>query len=350
MKIGLYGLPTAGKTTILSQIDFAPVLIGSDLLRKIAPSFSTFSDSKQNMVRKRLAQSLREKDSFLMDGHYSFGEKTVFTDEDGSLYDVFLYLYLSPEILQKRMERSPKNQKYSAFDIARWQQSEIEGLRTWCHNHNKDFYVLDNPPQNHYTDVTEPISFIREIMEGYSCVRSARECVDKILSSDGSSRIILTDGDRTLIKGDSSSAVFQYSTHLFDGNFYTGYQTWKQAKEFRSVDISSQVGLPLHFSEAILDRLDQHTYILTSGHPGIWKQLSAQLHLHCFWGNQMSAETKFFITKFLQEAGRTVIAYGDSLGDYYMLKQADHGYLVTKSDRSVSRSLKGKDLGGIEFV
>ena len=50
------------------------------------------------------------------------------------------------------------------------------------------------------------------------------------------------------------------------------------------------------------------------------------------------------------EAGRTVIAYGDSLGDYYMLKQADHGYLVTKSDRSVSRSLKGKDLGGIEFV
>ena len=82
MKIGLYGLPTAGKTTILSQIDFAPVLIGSDLLRKIAPSFSTFSDSKQNMVRKRLAQSLREKDSFLMDGHYSFGEKTVFTDED----------------------------------------------------------------------------------------------------------------------------------------------------------------------------------------------------------------------------------------------------------------------------
>ena len=331
MKIGLYGLPTAGKTTILSQIDFAPVLIGSDLLRKIAPSFSTFSDSKQNMVRKRLAQSLREKDSFLMDGHYSFGEKTVFTDEDGSLYDVFLYLYLSPEILQKRMERSPKNQKYSAFDIARWQQSEIEGLRTWCHNHNKDFYVLDNPPQNHFTDVTEPISFIREIMEGYSCVRSARECVDKILSSDGSSRIILTDGDRTLIKEDSSSAVFQ-------------------AKEFRSVDISSQVGLPLHFSEAILDRLDQHTYILTSGHPGIWKQLSAQLHLHCFWGNQMSAETKFFITKFLQEAGRTVIAYWDSVGDYYMLKQAEHGYLVTKSYRSVSRSLKGKDLGGIEFV
>ncbi len=45
-----------------------------------------------------------------------------------------------------------------------------------------------------------------------------------------------------------------------------------------------------------------------------------------------------------------MIAYGDSMGDYYMLKQADYGYLVTKPDRSVSRSLKGKDFGGIDLV
>ena len=64
----------------------------------------------------------------------------------------------------------------------------------------------------------------------------------------------------------------------------------------------------------------------------------------------MSADAKFFITKFLQEAGKTVIAYGDSMNDYYMLKQANLGYLVMKSDGSISRSLSGKDLGGIEFV
>ena len=38
------------------------------------------------------------------------------------------------------------------------------------------------------------------------------------------------------------------------------------------------------------------------------------------------------------------------MNDYYMLKQADKGYLVTKADGTVSKSLKGKDLGGIEFV
>lgn len=350
MRIGLYGLPTAGKTTILNQIDFAPVLIGSGLLHRIAPSFSALSDGEQCMARRRLAQSLQEKDSFLMDGHYAFGEKTVFTAEDGSLYDVFLYLYISPEILQQRMELSPKNRKYSAFDIAWWQQSEIEGLRAWCHRSNKDFYVLDNPPRNSFTDVTEPISFIRAIMNGYSCARFARECANEILSSDSSPEITLTDGDRTLTKEDSSSAVFQYSTHLFDGNFYTGYQAWKQGKDFSAVDISPQTSLPIQFSKAILDRQDRHAYILTSGHPEIWKQLSSQLRLPCFGGNQMCADTKFFITKFLQEAGRTVTAYGDSMNDYYMLKQAERGYLVTKPNGSISRSLNGKDLGGIKLV
>lgn len=350
MRIGLYGLPTAGKTTILSRINFAPVFTGSGLLHEMVPSFSSLTDDEQRAVRERLALSLQEKEHFLMDGHYAFGEKTVFTEEDGNLYDVFLYLYVSPGILRERMERAPRNRKYSALDIARWQQSEVEGLRAWCHSRSKDFYVLDNPPENQFADVTEPISFIRAIMDGYSCVRFARECADRILSGDSSPRITLTDGDKTLIKEDSSSAVFQYRTHLFDGNFYTGYQTWRQGKEFRTADISIPIDPPVHFSKTILDRLNRHTCILTSGHPKIWRQLSEQLGLLCFSGDQMSAETKYFITKFLQEAGRTVTAYGDSMSDYYMLRQADHGYLVTRPDGSMSRSLKGRDMGGIRLV
>lgn len=78
MRIGLYGLPAAGKTTIPNQIDFVPVLTGSDLLRKLAPSFSTLSADEQCVVRKRLALSLQEKDTFLMDGHYAFGDKVVY--------------------------------------------------------------------------------------------------------------------------------------------------------------------------------------------------------------------------------------------------------------------------------
>ena len=59
---------------------------------------------------------------------------------------------------------------------------------------------------------------------------------------------------------------------------------------------------------------------------------------------------KFFITKKLQEAGKTVIAYGDGMNDYYMLKKADVGYLIPKEDGTISRSLKGKNLGGVDIV
>ena len=64
----------------------------------------------------------------------------------------------------------------------------------------------------------------------------------------------------------------------------------------------------------------------------------------------MCSDTKYFITKFLQDRGSKVIAFGDSMNDYYMLKQADDSYLVLKQDGSVSSSLNGKNLEGIVFV
>ena len=45
-----------------------------------------------------------------------------------------------------------------------------------------------------------------------------------------------------------------------------------------------------------------------------------------------------------------MIAYGDSRNDYYMLLAADEGFLVAKSDGTISRSLKNMDLGGINIV
>ena len=69
-----------------------------------------------------------------------------------------------------------------------------------------------------------------------------------------------------------------------------------------------------------------------------------------YCGEQMSAETKYFIVKFLQEQGVRIVAYGDSMNDYYMLKQADEGYLIAKADGTLSRSLKYMDTEGITVV
>ena len=350
MRIGLYGMPTAGKTHILERLDFIEVAAGSRLLREYDPDFDSRDEAGKERDRKALAQIMMTKETFIMDGHYAFGDETAFTEDDGRMYDVFLYLYVSPDTLRERMEASDKNRKYLKYDIAGWQDTEIAGLRKYCQDNGKDFYVLDNPPTNRFEDVSDVIEFIRGIVAGYSCAAYAKECAEHILRKSKSDTIVLLDGDKTLSVEDSSNAVFGYKTHLYDGNFYTGYQAWRQNKEFKKYSFDDIDEMPVHFNETVKKAITEDTYILTSGHGRIWRFIAGQLGLDFFYGAQMSAETKLYITKHLQAAGKHVIAYGDGLNDYFMLRQADEGYLVAKKDGTISKSLKGKDTEGLIIV
>ncbi len=350
MRIGLYGMPSAGKTCLLKQIDFMEVVTGSKLLREMAPDFDTRDNIGRRKVREAVAKKLLEKSDFIMDGHYAFGDELAFTEEDGNLYDVCVYLYIEPSVLRERMNKSEKNRKYLSYDIEAWQQREIAGLREYCHTHEKDFYVADHPPANVFEDISETVAFLKEIAEGYSCISYARKCVDKILKQSTSDIVVLFDGDKTLIREDSSRALLGYRTSLFDGNFYTGYQIWKQYKEFKNYTVSEIEEQSVTFRKEICAYITDNSYILTSGHKDIWKALAEKLQIPFFGGWEMSAETKYFITKWLQKAGKYVIAYGDGMVDYFMLKQAEEGYLVTREDGLVSQSLTGRDWRGLTLV
>ena len=350
MRIALYGMPTAGKTHILNQLDFIDVISGSKMLRTYDPDFDSRDKERKEQDRKTIARLLLDKETFIMDGHYAFGNEMAFTVNDGILYDVFLYLYISPNILKSRMELSEKNKQYLKYDIANWQRSEIEGLREYCHKNNKDFYVIDNPPEDCFDDVSVVISFIKSIMDGFSCVAYAKRCADSILKQSDSETINLYDGDKTLTIEDSSNISFGYTTNLYDGNYYTGFQSWKQRREFAEYDIDELVDVPVHYNDNIKATISKDSFILTSGHERVWHYLAGKLGIEFFCGEEMAADTKYYITKFLQEAGKRVIAYGDGMNDYYMLKKADRGYLVLKSDGSISKSLKGRELEGVNIV
>ena len=350
MRIGLYGMPAAGKSYLLDQVDFIEVKQGSRMLREICCDFDSKDDEVKRTIRRKLAKLLSSEDAFIMDGHYSFGDKIAFTESDGQLYDAFLYLYVSPEVLKKRMETSERNSKYLVYDIAEWQESEIESLRKYCHNNDKDFYIIDNPPENFFGDVTEVLEFIKAVANGYSCLGFAKKCSDEILKKTDSDTVVLMDGDKTITIEDSSYAVFGYSTHVYDGNFYTGYQSWRQDKEFKTYNIDALSEMPVALNEAVCEAFTDNTYILTSGHKRVWGYISQRLNIPFYQGVEMAAETKLFITKFLQYAGKKVIAYGDGMNDYYMLKQANTGYLVTKKDGTISRSLKARNLEGLILV
>ena len=153
MRLGLYGLPAAGKTYILDRINGIKVFHGSDMLFDLDKDFHNTDENGRKAARKELANSLLKKDDFIMDGHYSFGDNVVFTKEDGKLYDAFLYLYIEPRVLKSRMEKSSKNIKCLKFDIEKWQNTEIEKLREYCHEHNKDFYVIDNQDLGYFDDI-----------------------------------------------------------------------------------------------------------------------------------------------------------------------------------------------------
>lgn len=350
MRIGLYGMPAAGKTFLLDQIDFIEAAAGSRLLKAYDPDFDTRDKAGREQDRKAVARRMMDKETFIMDGHYAFGDEIAFTEEDGKLYDAYLYLYVSPDILQERMAASGKNRKYLKFDITKWQNKEISGLRKHCHDECRDFYVIDHPSGPCLEDGSAVIRFIKDIVEGYSCVSYAQECADYIIDRSKSDTIVLLDGDKTLIIEDSSQTIFGYQTHLYDNNFYTGYQAWKQNEEFKQYPFDDLTEMPVHFNEKVKSAVTEDSFILTSGHERVWRLLSKQLGLDFFCGIQMSAETKFFITKFLQAAGKRVIAYGDGMNDYFMLKQADEGYLVTKQDGTISRSLRGRDTEGLVIV
>lgn len=349
MRLGLYGLPAAGKTYILDRINGIKVFNGSDMLFDLDKDFHHTDENGRKAVRKKLANSLLTENNFIMDGHYSFGDNVVFTKEDGKLYDAFLYLYIEPRVLKSRMEKSSKNIKYLKYDIKKWQNNEIEKLREYCHENNKDFYVIDNQDLGYFDDIYTVLKFIYAVSDGFSCVNFAKEAANDILSMSDFTDITLTDGDRTLIREDSSSLI-GYKTHIFDGNFYTGFQSFVHHENMMKYTNASKK-LPISeitYNDFVLKHMD-NGFILTSGQPDIWKNISEKIKRPVFFGNQMSADTKFFITKFLQK-NRNVRAFGDSMNDYFMLKRADEAFLIAKPTGEISSSLKNRNLEGIQIV
>ena len=354
MRIGLYGVPTAGKTYILEKIKFMPVLVGSKLLRERNTNFDNCDEIEKENTRKQVAKLLiNENKSFIMDGHYSFGDKIAFTEEEGQMYDIYLYLYVSPEILKQRITTSLKNSsKYANFDIEQWQNKEILDLRQFCHQNNKDFYIIDNPKSHYDEEYTLLVlNFIKDIVLGYSCVSYAEKCANCIIQESKSDIVHLFDGDKSLTLEDTSKSIIAYKTDIFDNNFYTGFQIWKQYQEFNYYPLAQNIDIStIKYNEKVKNNLTANSFILSSGHKIIWEKISQYLGITYYGGIQLSAETKFFITKKLQEANKFVIAYGDSNNDYYMLKQANKGFLVRKADGSISKSLINQNLAGLNYV
>ena len=350
MKYVLYGLPCAGKTTLFEGLTI-PVVHGSKELNRMASGrFSDFSDPEKNAMRIRYAEQLKARtDSFISDGHYSFLDDVAFTVSDGELYDVFIYLYCEPDVISERLKCSDKNSRFAQLSVERirkWQSFEIESLRGECHKRNKDFYVV--------RDITAEglQAFIDKTQNDFSSYALAEDIAERIMHIyPEPCDIHICDGDKTIIEQDSFRVCTDgHITHVFDDNFYTGYQAFQFTNEVKNLQYDIEKLRTMNLNGMIYNRIaDKNYVILSSGIEILWERLAKQIGLKNVIANTLiSADTKFFVVKLLQEKGYTVTAYGDGKNDLYMLKQANHGYLYI--GKYLSRSLRDADILGVNLI
>ena len=354
MRIALYGLPCAGKTTILSSLKNVRVVNGSQELNKMSGgTFNTLAEEEKNNYRIKYIEFLMSltDDLILSDGHYSFLENVVFTEQDAQAYDVFIYLFCSAETLLSRYACSDKNKKYAELSIARieqWQNFEIEHLRYECHRNNKDFYAVNGE------DLTAEdfAMFLEKINGGYSSYSIAEAIVKRIIEAyPNPCTMCLVDGDKTLIVQDSFRVCSKgCKTTIFDGNFYTGYQSLMFAEEEKKIEYDYEFLDTIEINHQVYDIIKNNPYFVISA--GITELLTRLARIHNFKNviasPLISADTKYYIVKLLQNKGYVIKAYGDSKNDLYMLQAANEGYLCTAE--RLSRSHVGANMSNLRLI
>lgn len=318
MKIALYGMPCAGKSTLMDRITDAKVINGSQELRRICGgSFSELLEEEKHQVRIKYTEYINalNDEVIVSDGHYSFMETVAFTEADGDLYDIFIYLYCSPENLKERYALSEKNAKFAGESIEslrQWQEFEINNLREECHRRNKDFYVVsDNEEeQNNFFD------FLSLLREGFSSYDLATDICNQIMEQFNKQDILyMVDGDKTIIIQDSYRFCCNGKTKIFDGDFYTGYQSFLFEKELQTASIDKSKIAEITINNEVYDIVASNNYVvLSSGIKDLWSDIANAKNLGTIFASPyISADVKYYVVKQLREHGYTIFAYGDTV-------------------------------------
>ncbi len=355
MKIALYGMPCAGKTTLLDALDGRIHIInGSSWLNEATKgTFSLLPEKEKTEWRIKYTEYLAgiSDTDIISDGHYAFEDTVVFTNADGDIYDVFIYLYCEPEEVLSRMKASEKNQKYAHLSvdmISEWQNREIEQLRLQCHNRNKDFYVIRSETVTK-VDFTD---FIDAILSGFSSYQIAIDLVDKIRGwFPTPCELSIVDGDKTFINEDSFRLCSHgFTTTVFDGDFYTGYQSYCFEKETSLLSFQFDNLQKCTLNEQVWSRIRNEQYVvLSAGITSLWEKLAKQMNIPYILASPLiSADSKYYVAKHLRNLGYKIKGYGDSKNDLYLLKEADEGYLCLGT--RISRSLANVDAFGLHIL
>ena len=365
MIIGLYGISGCGKTSLCKLIekytDIFRMIDGSVLMEEIIPGgisgFKKMSDTDKYKYREIVIREIesRHRDSSyhtIVTGHYSFlkadGEYEIaWTEADGNIYDHIFCIKDSASEIRKQCINDSNRVRidHPVSKIEQWQNLECENLEENCKLKNIPFSLITSH------EIDNRLIEFYEILSKNKIIELCKE-----LKPSSNKKFSIFDCDGTLFAGDSldylSDSEYMNKRKIrsiFEKNGdYCFKSFFEIAQYYSQVPFEIMQNFIDHASRAIIlnpDMLDilrnnehdRQLIWITSGFPEIWKSIAQKygLKVTIIGGNNLltsdfiiSNEEKELLVQTLVEKGAEVFAYGDSMVDAGMLKNAQQAFLV----------------------
>lgn len=407
-----YGVQGSGKSHLLNELkksldaeDFS-FFEGAELLRRFIPGdpkeFNLLPEAQKTHARRHAIEATSfncsvSKTIGVVSGHYNFvdakgHEDIVWTESDQKVFTHILYLYVDPEVIQKRRESDESRSRHQipTKQLQHWQDLEMSGLCNICYANGIIFSVIRDPStkaldENAVKEDTVHIQ-AKTILQVISTseetnLAHVKADVDKIVEVGNPigrkpETMLVLDGDGTLCSEDTGMMFWEKSgadnpkwphrlKSIFGGPLGYTYHAFLQAmllyQEFHPEtykkmcrEVANQVVLHPQISK-LLGRVKQERYagaiVVTCGLKQVWEYVLERhrLPLKVVGGGRaadgyvVTAEVKAAVVDYLkQKYNMFVWAFGDSELDLEMMKVANQAIVVVGSEETRSKTMEKK--------
>lgn len=370
IKICLAGLSGSGKTTLIKKLQKKcniEFIEGSKKLCEIAgiskEELKLLNEGGKTKVRKQFLeyiQTYNNPKTIIVDGHYSFINNNgdiddiAMGEEDFKIYDVFLFLDIEIQELQKRLYK--RDRKYITLEVLqKWYDFELNGLQNKSREHQKIFSVINDNDEA----VGEFIMALQnnpETIMPQNIFESFMEDNRKIINKY--KRIILVDCDGVLSKNNMVKEFYKINaveSYKIDDAFhrhryYGFYQFFRltqkrleiEESEFLKACNDSVKSIQLNWN-LINSLIAQEAVVIaiTLGIRTCWYKIFQNYNIPFLLVSNnrhdvIAQDTKGYFTKKLVDIGYEVMAIGDDIGDAQMLETAHKPIIIqTKKEQEL---------------
>ncbi|KAF9050827.1 hypothetical protein BDZ89DRAFT_1032876 [Hymenopellis radicata] len=393
--VGLYGIPGCGKTRMLQNLRTSlgderfAFYEGSQIISSLVPGgldvFKRMGKDEQSLWRERAIQQIADECSAtervgLVAGHLMFWDEDeeagelVWTRGDEETFTQIFYLDTPADVIsQRRLDDAERSRPAaSKIHLRLWQICEQKQLRLLCQQHSILFANIAPDP----VKVAALLSGVRHSQQ-YNRSR-AQDRLDEILrdvAGEKSETMVVLDGDRTMIPEDTGTLFWALPAMSSDDTerslkavFSTpsgySYHAFRQAsllyEEIPDEEFDTcceQIASAVTVYPEILSMLRQaadrgiRAVVISCGLRSIWEKIlsNAGLSETVKDGFVVTGEVKRDLVAHMKQAyGLFVWAFGDSVLDLPMLKEADRAFVVVGEEVKRSRSMEGALLNAID--